>query len=91
VGRLTDIIKAGDWRDGAAWGKLRENTDVIPLCVEAKRLEEIGDAIYHECWASCSMRRKDPIELIKWKEVYDTLETTIDEAETSRMISSLSR
>ena len=81
VGRLTDIIKQVTGVLVEAVAKLKENKDVIQLCVEAKRLEEIGDAIYHEMLGKLFDDEKDPIELIKWKEVYDTLEHTIDEAE----------
>jgi predicted phosphate transport protein (TIGR00153 family) len=48
-----------------------------------KLLEEEGDAIYHE--AMGAMFRgdtpPDPIEVIKWKELYDTLEGALDECE----------
>ena len=81
IGRLTDIIHQVTGVMVQAVGKLRENTEVIPYCVEAKRLEEIGDAIYHEMLGKLFDEEKNPIELIKWKEIYDTLETTIDEAE----------
>lgn len=81
VGRLTDVIHQVTGVMVEAVGKLKDNTDVIKLCVEAKRLEEIGDAIYHEMLGRLFDEEKNPIELIKWKEVYDTLETTIDEAE----------
>jgi uncharacterized protein len=81
VGRLTTVIHQITAVMVDAVGKLRENTDVIRLCVEAKRLEEVGDAIYHEMLGKLFDEEKNPIELIKWKEIYDTLETTIDEAE----------
>jgi uncharacterized protein len=47
-----------------------------------KLLEEEGDAIYHE--AIGAMFRSpdlDAIDIIKWKELYDTLETALDECE----------
>jgi hypothetical protein len=81
VGRLTEIIQQVTGVMVEAVGKLRENTDVIRLCVEAKRLEEVGDAIYHEMLGRLFDEEKNPIELLKWKEIYDNLETTIDEAE----------
>ena len=81
VGRLTEVIQQITGVMVEAVGKLRENTEIIRLCVEAKRLEEVGDAIYHEMLGLLFDEEKNPIELIKWKEIYDNLETTIDEAE----------
>lgn len=50
-------------------------------CREIKRLEEVGDSIYHQWLARLFSERTDPIEVIKWKELYDTLEKTLDSAE----------
>ncbi len=60
--------------------KDRENT-VMPACVEVKRLEEEGDALYHEWLAKLFDGSPDPLEVIRWKEIYDTLEKTLDRAE----------
>ena len=50
-------------------------------CIEAKRLEEEGDSIYHQMLGRLFDRETDPIAIIKWKEIYDNLETTIDQSE----------
>jgi len=54
---------------------------VIQACVEVKKLEEEGDAVYTEWLGRLFDEEKDPIALIKWKEIYDTLESTLDQAE----------
>lgn len=54
---------------------------VIQACVEVKKLEEEGDAVYTEWLGRLFDEEKDPIALIKWKEIYDTLEATLDQAE----------
>lgn len=54
---------------------------VLPFCVEAKRIEEEGDAIYHTALGRLFEHEKDPIELIKWKGIYDALEFTLDQAD----------
>ncbi|MGI8496696.1 MAG: DUF47 domain-containing protein [Gemmatimonadaceae bacterium] len=46
-----------------------------------KGLEEEGDAIYHIAVGALFSGSPDPIEVIKWKELYDTLERAIDQAE----------
>ncbi len=54
---------------------------VIQACIEVKKLEEEGDAVYTEWLGRLFDDEKDPIALIKWKEIYDTLEATLDQAE----------
>ena len=54
---------------------------VIKACIEVKRLEEEGDEAYSEWLGRLFDEEKDPIALVKWKEIYDTLEKTLDQAE----------
>ncbi|MGQ0701542.1 MAG: DUF47 domain-containing protein [Gemmatimonadales bacterium] len=54
---------------------------VIKACIEVKRLEEEGDSAYAEWLGRLFDEEKDPIVLMKWKEIYDTLEKTLDQAE----------
>jgi uncharacterized protein Yka (UPF0111/DUF47 family) len=53
----------------------------IAACTQVKKLEEEGDFIYHERLGRLFEEEKDPIALIKWKEIYDTLEKALDQAE----------
>lgn len=66
---------------GEGVSRLKKGDDVMRYCVEAKKLEEEGDAIYHEALGQLFEREKDALEVIKWKEIYDNLERTLDEAE----------
>ena len=54
---------------------------VIKACIEVKKLEEEGDFAYSEWLGRLFDDEKDPIVLIKWKEIYDTMEKTLDQAE----------
>jgi predicted phosphate transport protein (TIGR00153 family) len=54
---------------------------VFDSCREVKRLEEEGDALYHEWLGRLFDDVQDPVNVIKWKELYDTLERTLDSAE----------
>jgi len=54
---------------------------VIAACTQVKKLEEEGDFTYHEWLGKLFEEERDPITLIKWKEIYDTLEKTLDQAE----------
>jgi predicted phosphate transport protein (TIGR00153 family) len=49
-------------------------------CVELHRLENEADVILHESIAEV-FETHDPIEVIKWKEIYDTLELITDKCE----------
>ncbi len=74
IGRMTSVL-------GEAVGRLKKGDDVIKYCVDAKRLEEDGDVIYHEALGLLFEKETNAIELVKWKEIYDNLERTLDEAE----------
>ncbi len=54
---------------------------VLTACREIKRLEEEGDAIYHTWLGKLFEDHADPLMVIKWKELYDTLEKTLDSAD----------
>lgn len=64
-----------------AVNRLKKGNDVMKYCIEAKQLEEEGDSIYHEALGQLFEKERDAIELIKWKEIYDNLEVTLDQAE----------
>ena len=64
-----------------AVSRLKKGDNVMKYCIEAKELEEEGDAIYHESLGQLFATERDAIELIKWKEIYDDLERTLDQAE----------
>jgi uncharacterized protein len=64
-----------------AVARLKKAEDVMEYCIEAKRLEEEGDALYHDSLGRLFATERDAIELIKWKEIYDDLERTLDQSE----------
>ncbi len=49
--------------------------------IEINRLENEGDVIYRNVIAKLFVSEKDPIEVIKWKEIYELLESTLDACE----------
>src|SRR6266571_6794826 len=79
--RLVDVLERMMGVLAEAVGRLKKGDDVIKYCVEAKQLEEEGDSIYHEALGQLFEKERDAIELIKWKEIYDNLEGTLDQAE----------
>ena len=50
--------------------------------VEVHRLENEADDIYFRAIADLFKSTKDPIEIIKWKEVYEILEYATDRCES---------
>ena len=81
VMRLVEVLQRMMTVLSEAVNRLKKGNDVMKYCVEAKQLEEEGDAIYHESLGQLFERERDAIELIKWKEIYDNLEATLDQAE----------
>ena len=79
--RIAEVLQRMMGAIGEAVSRLKKGDDVMKYCVEAKQLEEEGDAIYHESLGQLFEKERDAIELIKWKEIYDNLETTLDQAE----------
>jgi predicted phosphate transport protein (TIGR00153 family) len=79
--QLTDVlIRAAD-EIQAAVGNIKKSRLVAGHAAEIKRLEEEGDAIYHEALASLFAGTPDPLEVIKWKDLFDKLEDALDECE----------
>ncbi|MBI4656069.1 MAG: DUF47 domain-containing protein [Elusimicrobia bacterium] len=54
---------------------------VQEYCIEINRLENIGDQIREKAIGHLFEYEKDPIMVIKWKEVYEVAEGTLDVAE----------
>ena len=62
--------------------ELDHNEAVLAACREVRRLEEEGDALYHEWMATLFDGEPDPLTVMKWKELYDKLEDTLDSTES---------
>jgi len=60
---------------------LRGQKGVVAHCIRMKQLENHGDVAYHEAVASLFSEQIAPIEVIKWKDIYDNMERCIDQAE----------
>jgi predicted phosphate transport protein (TIGR00153 family) len=54
---------------------------VFDACVEVNRLENVGDTIRDRVLMELFESRKDPIEVIKWKDIYQDAETVLDVCE----------
>ena len=57
---------------------IRETKLVTEQVAFIKKAEEEADAIYHEAVGGLFLGHPDPLEVMKWKEMYDTLERATD-------------
>ena len=61
--------------------KMKDVKTIMDSCVEVNRLENVGDAMRDRLLADLFEREKDPIAVIKWKEIYQDCETVLDVCE----------
>jgi hypothetical protein len=72
------IVRASD-HIALAVGSIKKPSLVAVEAAAIKLLEEEGDALYHEAVGALFAGKPDPIEVIRWKEVYESLEMAIDQ------------
>ena len=54
---------------------------IIPHCIEINRLENLGDKIAREAVADLFKGTPNPLDVMKWRDIYDNLETATDKCE----------
>jgi uncharacterized protein len=64
-----------------AFEALQKNGNIMEYCIEVNRLENEADRIGRSAVVELFDKEKDPITLIKLKEVYEFIEATIDSCE----------
>ncbi len=79
--RLTDVIVRAAVEVEDAVRHMKNGKTVNAKARELKKLEEEGDAIYHEIMGHLFGNSTDPITIIKWKELYDKVEDALDHCE----------
>ncbi len=65
----------------AAVSRLQDNDHVVERCIEINRLENDGDRVFQAAIGRLFNDVKDPIDVIKRKEIIETLEAATDKAE----------
>jgi uncharacterized protein len=61
--------------------EMKNAKQVFSISEKLKVLEEEGDAVYHEAMGKLFAEGGDPLEVIKWKDLYDKLEDALDQCE----------
>lgn len=79
--RLADVLMRAAKALEFSVNGIKDIKTVLGRGREVKLLEEEGDAIYHEAVGALFSGKADALEVIKWKELYDTLERAVDECE----------
>ncbi len=81
AGDLADLVIRQSEQIAKAVSLLEKHDHVLDYCVEINRLENEADRVAREALAHLFESEKDPIALIKLKELYEVLETASDKAE----------
>jgi hypothetical protein len=78
---LSEIVASCARALKSAFEALEQNGTIMAHCIEINRLENEADLIGRSAVADLFNKEKDPITLIKLKEVYEFFENTIDSCE----------
>lgn len=78
---LSEVLLRAVREVEAAVRSMKDVRTVNARARQLKKLEEEGDAIYHEAMGRLFAPGGDPLSVIKWKELYDTIEDALDQAE----------
>jgi hypothetical protein len=62
-------------------GDLKNSAKILEICVEINRLENEADTLNRISIGNLFETEKDPIALMKWKEIYEVLEDATDRCE----------
>jgi predicted phosphate transport protein (TIGR00153 family) len=76
--RLANIIVRASGEIKEAVAGIKNPKVVRPKVAAIKQLEEEADAVYQEAVGALFAGNPAPLDVIKWKEMYDTLERTTD-------------
>jgi predicted phosphate transport protein (TIGR00153 family) len=75
------LVRASD-QVAAALRELRDGGELTDELVEIHRLENHADRIVRAAVASLFVNGIDPMMVIRWKDIFDTLESAVDACET---------
>ncbi len=79
--RLAEIIDESTEHITRAFAALEKRKGVIELADRVKALEHEADACHQDAIVDLFDQEKDPIKVIKWKEILDFLEAATDRCE----------
>ena len=81
---VADLVRLQTVQVEKAVPKLRQRSQlksVLEHCVEIHRLENEGDTLFLDAMARLFQEEPSPVEIIKWRDIYDQLERATDSCE----------
>jgi len=66
--------------------QMKDRKSVTKHTMAVKKCEEEGDAVYAEAIGALFEDQADAIDVIKWKDIYDTLENALDRCQTASIV-----
>ncbi len=81
VADLARILERSTREIVAAVRLLERRDHILEHCIEINRLENEGDRLCRTLIAQLFDEEKDPVQLLKWKEIIEVIETAIDKCE----------
>jgi predicted phosphate transport protein (TIGR00153 family) len=78
---LAEILQQAAARILDAVRVLEKHDHILDYCIEINRLENEADRLSRALIAQLFAEEKDPVEILKWKEIIEVLETGTDKAE----------
>jgi predicted phosphate transport protein (TIGR00153 family) len=79
---LADVLVGAAEQVAHALGALRTGDELAPHLVEIHRLENEGDRIRRDAVASLFASGTDPMVVIRWRDIFESLEAAVDACET---------
>ncbi len=81
VAELARILREATAQVLAAVRVLGRGDHILSHCIEINRLENESDRLSRTLIAQLFDEEKDPVQIIKWKEIIEVLETAVDKCE----------
>ncbi len=81
VADLARVLNQATGQVAAAVRVLGKRDHILDYCIEINRLENESDRLCRALIARLFDEEKDPVQIIKWKEIIEVIETAVDKCE----------
>lgn len=79
--QMADVLVGAGEQVARALRALRTRSELAPFLVEVHRLENEGDRLSRDAIASLFATGVDPMVVIRWKDIFESLEASVDACE----------
>lgn len=62
-------------------GTMKKSKEIVAYCVEVNRLENEADRVHRKATTEMFRRGNDPLTVMKWRDVFESLESAADRCE----------